>query len=172
MKRRTVLKQLALTLGTVVSLPAWATQWSPQATSSYPNLAISPSQEILLAEIVETIIPTTDTPGAKEIGVHQFILTMLNDCYEKSAQDSFSTGLTSLEALTKTSFGKLFVECTPAQRLDILRKMEGSTDKNAFLPFVKRLTIQGYLNSEYVMTNLLIYELVPARFNGCFPVKH
>jgi hypothetical protein len=40
-----------------------------------------------------------------------------------------------------------------------------------FVKLVKNITIQGYLNSEYVMTNLRIFEFVPGRYHGCVPVK-
>jgi hypothetical protein len=35
----------------------------------------------------------------------------------------------------------------------------------------KALTINGYMTSKYVMTNITKYELVPGRYNGFAPVK-
>lgn len=40
-----------------------------------------------------------------------------------------------------------------------------------FFKILKRRTVQGYLNSEYVMKNKLIYELVPGRYDGAVKVN-
>jgi hypothetical protein len=129
-----------------------------------------------MAEIVETIIPTTDTPGAKEIGVHDFVLTMVSDCYGKDVQQEFYSGLIQLEKTTQAKYKKSFKDCDLAQRTEILNQLEnksklGKDGEIKFFPLVKGLTIQGYLNSEYVMKNLVKFELVPGRFDGSFPVK-
>ncbi|MGV3587461.1 MAG: gluconate 2-dehydrogenase subunit 3 family protein [Adhaeribacter sp.] len=175
MKRRTALRSLALVVGGTLSLPAWANAWNVDSLIDKPNRLVSPDQETLLAALVETIIPATDTPDAKDLGVHQFIFKMLADCYEKPAQERFTAGLKELDKLVKAGYGKSFVACTPAQRLEILKAREEAAkilppEKEPFFPFLKNMTIQGYLNSEYVMREVYKYELVPGRYNGCFPV--
>ena len=78
MERRTVIKTISLSLGSLASLPTWAAGWSHRIfdeTRSFDN-------EKLLAALVETFIPTTDTLGAKGLGVHQFVQKMIADCYE------------------------------------------------------------------------------------------
>ena len=175
MKRRAALKSLVLAVGGTIYLPAWANNWNLDTIPEKQNGFVFPDQETLLAEIVETIIPATDTPGAKDLGVNRFILTMLTDCYDKPAQIRFLNGLAELDKKIKANYGKSFVACTPAQRLAILRDREEAAkilppEKEPFFPFLKSMTIQGYLNSEYVMRDVYKYELVPARYNGCFPV--
>jgi len=175
MKRRAALKSLVLTVGGTIYLPAWANNWNLDTIPEKQNGFVSPDQESLLAEIVETIIPATDTPGAKDLGVHLFILTMLADCYDKSAQTRFLTGLAELDKKVKDNYNQSFVACTPAQCLAVLKDCEEAAKllppaKEPFFPFLKSMTIQGYLNSEYVMRDVYKYELVPARYNGCFPV--
>ncbi len=162
-------------MGGSLTLPAWANAWNLDTFSDKKNWLVSPDQEALLAELVETIIPATDTPGAKDLGVHRFILSMLADCYEKPAQTRFVEGLAELDTIVKTGYGKSFVACTSAQRLEILKAREEAAkilppEKEPFFPFLKNMTIQGYLNSEYVMRDVYKYELAPGRYNGCFPV--
>jgi hypothetical protein len=175
MKRRTALKSLALAVGGTIALPTWAHSWTTETVATRPNWVIAPDLEALLAEMVETIIPATDTPGARALGVDKFILKMLADCYDKSAQTRFTNGLTELDKIMKATYGHSFVACPPAQRLAILKAREEAAqilppEKEPFFPFLKNLTIQGYLSSEYVMRNVYKYELVPGRYNGCFPV--
>ncbi len=139
------------------------------------NLKISADQEELLAQITETIIPATDTPGAKELGVHQFVLTMVDDCSEKEQQENFMKGLDEVNDLAKKQYSNSFIKCTPQQQLELLTrivKKEFEGKVNDFLKTTKGLTIRGYTKSKYVMSNLLVYELAPARFHGSFPIKN
>nr|WP_290937677.1 hypothetical protein [Haliscomenobacter sp.] len=67
MKRRAAMKSLGVALGGLVALPAWANSWTPDSVGNSTLLALN--DEILLAEIVETFIPETNTPGAKSLKV-------------------------------------------------------------------------------------------------------
>ena len=176
MKRRTALRSLALVMGGTIALPAWAKAWQAETLGPGPGGLAAPNQEALLAALVETIIPATDTPGARELGVHLFILKMLADCYEKAEQSRFLHGLDELEKTVQAAYGKSFLACPETQRLAILQNLEaaaksGSAGEKPFFPFLKNMTIQGYLNSAYVMRDVFKYELVPARYHGCVPVK-
>ena len=43
-------------------------------------------------------------------------------------------------------------------------------DLHAFYRTNKRLVIRGYLGSQYFLTKIEVYELVPGRWHGCVPV--
>lgn len=172
MQRRTALKTVALSIGSAIVLPSWANAWS---TKSLQNQYFSKSflPETLLAEIVETIIPKTDTPGAKDLEIHKFTMKMITDCYDKKAQEIFAKGLFSVDEIAKKDFSKSFVECDSKERLSVLNSMLNSGENNNkdFVRLVKNITIQGYLNSEYVMTNLRKFQFLPGKYHGCVPVK-
>ena len=172
MQRRSAVKNITLTIGASIVLPSWANAWNKESfQNNYSK--ISTFQENLLAEIVETIIPKTNTPGAKELNIQSFVSKMITDCYDQKAQETYKKGFELVDKNAKNAFSKSFMECDTKQRLEILDKMsksENSDEKN-FLQLVKRLTIQGYMSSEYVMTNLRVYEYAPARYHGCVPVK-
>lgn len=173
MQRRAAIKNLLLLAGGTALLPSCLHQ-DKKAAIPLNHLKISAHQESLLAEIAETIIPKTDTPGAKELGVHQFALTMVDDCYEKEKQESFLKGLDEVNDLSKKQFNTTFLKATPQQRQELLTKIDKKEFEGKvtdFYPKMKGLTIQGFMKSKYVMSNLLVYELVPSRFNGSFPVK-
>jgi hypothetical protein len=172
MQRRSAIKTIALSIGSTIVLPSWANAWNKESISN-SQFIISSSQETVLAEIVETIIPKTDTPGAKDLNIHQFTTKMVTDCYDKKSQDIFSKGIDLVDAAAKKDYSKTFIDCDAKQRLAILNKLSNSenNDEKGFIRLVKNLTIQGYLNSEYVMTNLRVYEFAPARYHGCVPVK-
>jgi len=152
-------------------LPVWASGWNNTSLGE-AGYAAAGQAEVLKA-IVETIIPKTDTPGAGELGVATFVQRMVTDCYDKKAQNTFSKGIDAVEAQSKQSFSKSFADLDKAQQLKLLKDMEKSTDpdQKGFLGMTKNLTIQGYMSSEYVMTNLTHFEFIPARYHGCVPVK-
>lgn len=64
--------------------------------------SLTTTQQKIVAEIAEMIIPRTDTageasPGAKDVGVPAFIEMMLKDCYNQPEHLSFTEGLASME---------------------------------------------------------------------------
>ncbi|GAB3998203.1 hypothetical protein GCM10028807_45250 [Spirosoma daeguense] len=160
------------TVGGLISLPAWANCWTTE-TVRLGRQILSSAQAEVLTEMVETIIPATDTPGAKALNIHQFVQKMIADCYEPKAQDTFRSGLDSLDSWAQKSFGKSFREGDVAQRTGLLAQLSKSDDaaQKDFYSVVKALTVRGYMTSEYVMTNLTNYQFIPGHYNGCVPVK-
>jgi hypothetical protein len=135
---------------------------------------MSSGQEKLLGEVVDRFIPATDTPGAKELGVHQFIMVMVDDCFDKAGQDNFIKWLDGLNDLAKKHYHDSFTRLSLMQREQLLNDIEKKkyqTKEQMFYPVAKRLTVQGYMNSKYVMTNITKYKLVPGHFSGCVPLK-
>jgi hypothetical protein len=171
MRRRSALKNLSFAFGGLVSLPAWATGWTPESIG--PQTSVSAADENLLAEIVETIIPETNTPGAKSLKVHQFALRMINDCYGEPAQQALKKGLEKTEQAARQAYGKSFTAGDARQRIQVLTSMSNSSDAEAkrFVEMIKQLTIRGYTNSEYYMVNVVKFNMAPGFYHGCVPVK-
>ena len=174
MERRLVIKQVLIMAGGLALLPSCLRQQG-KSTVQLKNITISLDQENLLGQIAETLIPRTDTPGARELKLHFFVLKMLDDCYEESDQKQFVKGLDQFTDLAHSRFNQPYEKLPAAQKKELLAGLEKdnnpSSDLTVFYKIMKERTIDGYLNSQYVMTNLIIWELVPGRYNGYFPVK-
>ena len=142
---------------------------------SLKNLSVSPDQERLLEELTATLIPTTNTPGAKEVSAHLFVWKMLDDCATAEDRSKFMKGLVQFDAAAKTAGGKTFVRSDPARRAALLSAIEAKKMPDADLDFfyftTKRLTILAYSSSQYYLTRIQVYELVPGRWHGCVPVR-
>ncbi len=171
MQRRQVIKSVALGFGSLLTLPAWANNWNKERIISKEFL--SGNQENILAEIVETIIPETTTPGAKSLGVDKLIQKLVTDCYGKEAEIKLADSLNKIDALAIKNVGKSFTDLNGTERLDLLTSINASdnAELKEILKNLKGMTINGYTKSEYFMTNLTDYEFAPARFYGCVPVK-
>ncbi|GAB3265482.1 hypothetical protein GCM10027347_33230 [Larkinella harenae] len=61
MKRRIALKNLATATSGLLVLPAWASRWNPAAVKTVP-IFLTPQLDRVLTDVVDTIIPQTDTP--------------------------------------------------------------------------------------------------------------
>ncbi len=176
MERRSAIRDLVLIAGGAILLPACKA--TPENSSvKLKNIKIDANQERLLAAIASTIIPSTDTPGAAEVGAHLFVIKMLDDLYEKDVQQNFIKGLQQLEADTKKQLDKSFINCNSDQKqkilLDIESKKGYSKEVFGFYEIMKQRTIEGYLNSEYVMTKVVKYEMIPThKYDGYYPVKN
>ena len=128
MNRRDAVKSVAFLMGGALSattIGVFLEGCQPSKNSS-ENL-FSADQEKMLAELAETIIPTTKTPGAKAAGVGPFISLMMKDCYPEEAQRVFVKGLEDLEKNSKDKFKNSFVSLTPAQRTELLGKFREET---------------------------------------------
>ena len=90
--RRTAIRHFIFIAGGTVFLPA-CLQEDGKASVPLKNLKIKASDEKLLSEMVGTIIPATDTPGAKELNGHLFLLKMVDDCTDKEGQQGFVKGM-------------------------------------------------------------------------------
>ena len=134
---------------------------------------ISAEEEAMLAALCETILPKTTTPGAKELSSHIFALTMVDDCRKKEDQDRFISGMKALQERCKSAAGKDFVNSAIDQRNAVLASIIAEKDEDSDLKYffktVKGLTIQSYTASEFFMTRIQVYELIPGRYHGCVP---
>lgn len=173
MKRRSAIKNLIIFAGGIYLLPSCA--GDGKSSIELKNLDILTSEEALLAEVAETMIPqTADAPGAKELNLHLFTLKMVDDCHKKEEQKAFKTGLASLNKISLDKYGKPFNQLDTASRTEFIETTmkEGAEDASlkSFFTITKRRVIQGFSQSKFVMTDMKQYELVPGRYNGFFPV--
>ncbi|UCS95720.1 gluconate 2-dehydrogenase subunit 3 family protein [Echinicola marina] len=172
MNRRLALKQLALVTGGLALIPGCDFS-EEKILATYDELQITEGQQQVLKSLVNTIIPKTDLKGAVELGVHDFVLVMANDCLGQEDQERFVKGLKGFDDHIKSSYGTQFLKMDQGKAeaaVEELLNGEQGADAEAYQYFVKmtkKYTIQGYMASEYVMTELMPYTLVPGpNFNG------
>ncbi|MDN3579259.1 gluconate 2-dehydrogenase subunit 3 family protein [Mucilaginibacter flavus] len=179
MHRRTAIRNLALIIGGAALLPA-CMQEKGKPSIALKNVDLNADQEKLVGDIAETIIPKTSTPGAKDLGLHLFVLKMLDDCYKKDDQQAFITGAGQFTDAVSKKYDKLFADLSAKQREEMLLSIEADKDPKSttfpkelktFYGIIKGQTVNGYTNSKYFMTRQVVYELVPGRYNARFPYK-
>jgi hypothetical protein len=175
MNRRDALKSVVLLMGgTVIGSTAILTGCAPD--SQLKDLNFSAEDLSFLDEIGETIIPTTDTPGAKATKIGEFIQMIVKECYDADQQTTFITGLNTIRTDFKAEKGVDFMEGTPADRLAFLNAMHqkyvasGEEKQPEIIHMLRDLTVLGYFSSEIGATQALRYQETPGRFDPC--VEH
>ncbi|CAL1517567.1 gluconate 2-dehydrogenase subunit 3 family protein [Chitinophaga sp. MM2321] len=183
MHRRDAIRNVAILLGTAISASTLSALESCTGSAPKNYELQKPATKALLAEIAETIIPTTNTPGAKAAGVDEFIIVMMNDCYQKKDQEVFLEGLKKIDVASTEKFKKSFMDITPEQRTELLtqieqervdynkRKDKKEGDPTHYFQYLKELTLLGYFTSKPGATEALRYVPVPGKYEGCIPYK-
>jgi gluconate 2-dehydrogenase gamma chain len=112
------------------------------ATTTTALVHFSPAQAAQVEAIASRIIPTDDTPGAREAGVLYFIDASLTG-FAKEQAPLFAEGLTSLgEAVAKQHGSAATFATLTAQQQDAMLR---SIEKTPFFGAMRFATIAGFL---------------------------
>lgn len=178
MERRELLKMITAATGAaMIGLPAFV-----YGESSVPagEGAFSGDDVAKLDEIAETILPRTETPGAKDAGVGLFMARFVTDCYAPEDQATFRSGLADLDQRA----GGRFMAMTPEARTELLRALDAEAKAQAsgawvapdgtspgsvkphYFTMIKQLVLFGFFTSKTGATEVLRYVAVPGRYDG------
>lgn len=182
MNRRDALKRVSLIMGgTVIGAQAFLSGCQREQEDGAVNDLFTESDVVLMDEIGETIIPTTDTPGAKAVGIGSFMAMMVLDTYSPEDQKVFENGLDKIRQDFEAQYGDSFVEGKPADRKAYLNKLNDELtvftsnkkegDSEHYFRMLKELTLLGYFTSEIGSTKALRYVETPGRYDACIPYK-
>lgn len=190
MKRQEFLKNTVSGLGLAISASSMSAIFiscAKEAKLSWKPIFLKPNQAETIAEIAETILPKTNTPGAKEIGVPQFIDKMVKDTFDKKGQEEFLKGLEIFENECNSKYGKSFMELSQKEREEFLMMQETENPKSGmnlwginlepsaapatFYKKVKGLTLFGFYTSQGIGEKILAYDPVPGEYIACMPLN-
>ena len=146
-------------------------------TGNTRNELFSARDIALLDEVADTILPATDTPGAKAAGVGPFIAVMVTDTYYPDDQVIFLDGLETIENTSRELFNAGVLDITPAQRLALVEALDreqyeymntkAPEDPAHYFRMMKELTLLGYFTSEIGYHQAMRYVETPGRFDPC-----
>lgn len=174
LNRRLAIQQLLLIWAGAALLPSCLHN-EQKVSIPLKLIHIEPDDETMLAELAETILPKTTTPGAKELSAHLFVLKMVDDCFAKTNQDKFLLGMKDFEAFVVKKTGRSFIENSPAERQAIVAELDRGKPAENGIPYfyqsVKNLTVEAYTTCEYYLTKIRGYKMIPGKFQGCIPLK-
>lgn len=166
MDRRAALKNTALLVGITMGTSAISgllkscqrqnrLEWKPRFFNE--------EQASVVSEITETILPRTETPGAKDLKVDIFVDLMFQKNLGPEDQQHVMKGYARFVEVGQELFGKSFTDMDNTQRTQVLQKIEKET--NTFNPAIwgtflgeqppidfyrrlKQFTLLGYFTSK------------------------
>lgn len=171
MNRRTALKNLGILTGGIVLLPSC--NFSQEKVAFAINaFQVTEEQVKLVQNMVDTLLPKTEIPGALELKVDEFVWVMMKDCIPENSQEQFLLGLQKFEENSKKEMSSSFNTSDASEREAYLRKafdksLTENKEEQLFLNFTKNITILGYMQSEYIMTKEMPYTLIPGNYGLC-----
>ena len=121
--------------------------------TSYHPVFFSASEYATVERLAEMIIPSDETPGAKEAGVAEFIDFMVAS--DPEVQYPFRMGLSWLSAHSEQRAGKKFLELSSEQQTFLLEPLgykdkarPGEEDGRRFFSLMREYTVTGFYTSE------------------------
>jgi hypothetical protein len=193
MDRRAILKYTAYVTGYAITAPLTSAFLSgckaePAAPDYMPSF-LSEDTYLNLKAVVNTMLPKTDTPGALEVGVPEFIDLVLDKYTEEEDRQKLVSGfqswLSSIQDAKSMPYHSLSAE-DQLQLLNVLDKESIATaesledqdldkdeleEKQPWWLDLKSLAINSYFASEKVGTEVLAYDPVPGPYQGCIPLS-
>ena len=174
--RREAIRRTAMMLGVAVTPSLFSTVMQAQTAAAAGNAVprfLNAGQFALVGAIAERSLPQTDTPGARDVGVPAFLDVMYGEYMTGDEKTVFAAGLAEVDALSKADSQRGFVQLTPAHQDAVLTKIAVGAQKQdkTFFHLIKELILLGYFTSEPIGKNVLHYDPIPGRYDGCIPLS-
>ena len=121
----------------------------------------------LLSKIVDFLIPKTETPGALDMKVPQFIDIIISETYNNESKNNFSNKL------------KLLIEDFKSNNIDLsdynsmeskfVNDFNNKTHQEIYNQ-IRDLTVWGFKTSKEIALNVLNYNPIPGYQLGCIDI--
>ncbi len=202
MNRREVIKNLGLGAGVLIIGPTTLSlleSCQNKPDYDWQPVFLTAGNGFALKQILETMLPKTDTPGATDLNLAQFIDAYMNEVAAPEDQKKFKEGADSFAKSFKKEFDKDLNEGTQEDYNKMLDtylvnykapkvedgtktgetqdpqdkepKLDVNASTNSYLNTVRGLGIWGWKTSEQVGENVLWYDPIPGEYIPCAPVS-
>jgi glucoside 3-dehydrogenase (cytochrome c) hitch-hiker subunit len=146
-----------------------------QLAAGETGRALSAPQLAQVRALADTILPTTDTPGALDVGAPEFVDLLLAEWYPDEERQQFLSGLDGLDARCRELQGKPLAELDPPGRAAFLTAIESTrgepgSPEHAYSR-IKQQLVFGFLTSKPIAALTRTTPIIPGRFDGCIPLR-
>ncbi|MAS30987.1 MAG: hypothetical protein CMC46_03500 [Flavobacteriaceae bacterium] len=168
MNRRDLLKKGVYGLaGVTLSSTLISTLQSCSSIEKYSPLYFSKIEFSLLSNIIDFLIPKTETPGALDMKVPQFIDIIISETYNNESKNNFSNKL------------KLLIEDFKSNNIELsdyysikskfVNDFNNKTHQEIYNQ-IRDLTVWGFKTSKEIALNVLNYNPIPGYQLGCIDI--
>lgn len=204
MNRRQALRNIGLGAGVLVVGPTTLSllqSCKNESVIGWQPTFLSEGHGFALQQILEVILPTTDTPGAKELNIAEFIDSYMDQVALEDRQKNFVRSADAFAASFKNQFDKepedgseeeyqqiveKYLRASPEMREQFMKRstetqdpmdedpeetLSPDTGAYSYLQDVRQMGIWAWKNSEEVGENVLWYDPVPGVYIACAPTS-
>lgn len=168
--RREAIRRTALLAGVALA-PEWL-DFAVRAQAPASKTYLTTAQRAVVSAAAERILPRTDTPGAIDVGVPAFIDRFYGEFMNPADRQLLVSALDDIERAASDAHKAPFAALATAQQDAVLRSVAIAQQPQASSSFglLRSVTVLGYFTSEQVGRNVLHYDPVPGRYDGCVPI--
>lgn len=189
MDRRSAIKNTGLLAGASVALPTVLSllqSCKKETRVNWKAEFFSPEEANTISNLVDMILPRTETPGALDVKVDVFIDKVIAQTYVKEGQESMRTAIAEFNEDCRKNLGAAFNDLSNSDRTKVLEAAEKSSGKFnpgiwgvtigdqepiGFYRSLKATAIWAYLTSQKIGEEVLSYDPIPGSYNGCIPLS-
>ena len=169
MNRRDLLKKGVYGLaGVSLSSTLISTLQSCTSIEKYSPHYFSKTEFSLLFNIVDFLIPKTETPGALDMKVPQFIDIIISETYNNESKKTFSNKLKSLIEDFKSN--NIDLTDYNSMKSKFVNDFNNKTHQEIYNQ-IRDLTVWGFKTSKEIALNVLNYNPIPGYQLGCINIK-
>lgn len=126
--RREAIQRVSMMLGGIAFIGGTslltACERGERAPANASVGSFTPDDIAYLDEVADTILPETDSPGAKAAKTGAFIALMVTDTYDAKEQQIFRDGMRTLEDECRKMHNHGFMQASPEERLALLERLD------------------------------------------------
>lgn len=168
MNRRDLLKKGVYGLaGVTLSSALISSFQSCTSIEKYSPLYFSKTEFSLLSNIVDFLIPKTETPGGLEMKVPQFIDIIISETYNKESKNNFSNKLKVLIEDFKSN--NIDLSDYKSMKSKFVNDFNNKTHQEIYNQ-IRDLTVWGFKTSKEIALNVLNYNPIPGYQLGCVDI--
>lgn len=183
MERRDLLKMIAAATSTGF-VCRFASAYDIRPPVELKDTGFSNADVALLNEVGETIIPRTNTPGAKDANVGAAIAVIVADCYTDTQKSIFKAGMKALNGRSQTEYKTEFTAMSSENKLALLTELDaeakqhineqkgkGEDKQPHYFTLFKQLVLFTFFTSEKGANEVLRHVSIPGKYDGEYPYK-
>lgn len=202
MNRRQALRNIGLGAGAIIVGPSTLSllqSCKNDPTYNWEPTFLGASSGFALKQILEVILPKTDTPGAEDLNIAEFIDSYMEQVAPEERQENFKQSADAFSRAFKNEFDKeegegskeeyeqivaKYLKATTAERDEIAKRNTETQDPQdkdqqvsldadagslAYLEEIRSMGIWAYKTSEEIGENVMWYDPVPGEYIPCGP---
>ena len=187
MDRRQALKGLGLSVGYVVATPTIISMLQSCKTDAaiWKPIFLTIDEGIVVRNLVDLMLPKTEaTPGALDVNVPEFLDLFASKVYTEEKKAHFKAGLKGILTALKVDdnnasrlktedYDALLAKYLKANKEEVAAFRNNEADQVVLdtLTALRSASIWAFKNTEEIGENVLAYDPIPGRQQGCISVE-